>query len=161
MSIYDESSMIRMSSYGIPVYRDANCLPESESYPLFNIVGGRVAITQIIGEVTEAIQNQANDTKLQATPTGGSAVDLCAALDIADMGIGTLFSITGTPTDPLADSSSLITPQAKHVILGEGTIDLDCAATNDGEIEWTVYYIALDQGAYVEAAAEYVTTEGE
>lgn len=153
---------IRQTTYGAVVYRDEDILPEpsEESYPLFNVIGGRVAITQIIGEVTEEIEAQANDTKLTATPTDGTATDLCAALDIDADPVGTLYSITGTPANAMVASTGVITPQAKHLIVNEGTIDLYCVADNSGKIKWSIYYIPMDDGAYVEAADAYVTTEG-
>jgi hypothetical protein len=161
MSVYSESSTARIGKYGVVTYRDANILPEAEAYPLFNVIGGRIAITQIIGEVTEVIQTQANNTKLTVTPTGGSAVDLCAVLNISAKAVGTLFGITGTAANAMVSSTGLLAPQATQVIVGEGTINLDCAADNRGQIKWAIYYIAMDDGAYVEAADPYTTTAGE
>jgi len=133
-------------------------LPQDSTCPLFNVVGGRVAITQIIGEVTVVIETQANNTKLTANPTGGSAVDLCGANNISADAVGTLYGITGTVGNAMVASNGALVPQAAEIIVGEGTIDLDCAAENTGEIKWTIYYIAMDDGAYVTAANPYTTT---
>jgi len=148
----------RVGKYGAVVYRDSDILPDGETYPLFNIVGGRVAITQIIGEVTVVIQTQSNNTKLTTTPTDGAAIDLCAALNITADAVGTLYGITGTAANVML--SGAIIPQATPIIAGVGTIDIDCAADSTGEIKWAVYYMPLDDGAYIEAAGVYVTTEG-
>ena len=157
MATYNESRCTRLAFYGLSVDRDDDILPQDSTCPLFNVVGGRIAITQIIGEVTDAIEDQANDTKLTATPTGETAVDLCAALDIADHAVGTLYGITGTTTDAMK-GSPILTKQAAQVIVGVGTVDLVCAAENTGSVKWTIYYIALDDGAYVTAANPYTTT---
>jgi hypothetical protein len=150
---------VRVGTFGAVVSRASDILPDGENYPLFNVIGGRVAITQIIGEVTTVIQTQANNTKLTATPTDGTAVDLCAALNIAGDEVGTLYGITGTPANAMT-GTGLIVKQAAQVIVNTGTIDLDCAANSTGEIKWSIYYIPMDEGAYVEAATAYVTTEG-
>lgn len=157
MATYNESRCTRMGIYGLSVDRDADMLPQESTCPLFNVIGGRVAITQIIGEVTTVIQTQANNTKLTATPTGGTAVDLCANLNISADEVGTLYGITGTPANAMT-GTGLIVKQAAQVIVGEGTIDLVCAAENTGEVKWTVYYIAMDYGAYITAADAYTTT---
>ena len=38
------------------------------------------------------------------------------------------------------------------VIVNEGTIDLDCAASNTGSVKWTVLYYPIDEGAAIVAA---------
>jgi len=159
MGVYNESKCTRLGIYGVSVSRDADNLPADDSAPIFNVVGGRVAITQIIGVVTEAIEDQANDTKLTTTPTDGVAADLCAALDIAADTVGTIYGITGTPANAMV-GSTVLTKQATQLIVGEGTIDLECAAANTGAIQWTIYYIAMDDGAVIEAAEAYTTTAG-
>jgi len=160
MSAYNESRCTRLGIYGEVAYRDTDMLPQDSTCPLFNVIGGRIAITQIIGEVTTVIQTQANNTKLTATPTGGVAADLCAANNISADAVGTLYGITGTVANAMVASLGSLVPQATKIIVGEGTIDLDCAAENTGAIKWTIYYIAMDDGAYVEAADAYTTTTG-
>jgi|WetSurMetagenome_2_1015567.scaffolds.fasta_scaffold25135_4 hypothetical protein len=158
MSIYNESKTARTGRYGVSVDRDSDTLPQVVSYPLFNVVGGRVAITQVIGEVTVEIEDQANDLKLQFTPTGGTVSDLCTELDITADEVGTLYSITGNPGQAMRESASVLNPQATDIIVGEGTIDINCSEESTGEIKWTIYYIAMDDGAYIEAAADYAGT---
>lgn len=157
MGVYNESVTTRMGMYGLVVDRVSDTLPVAESYPIFNVVGGRVAITQIIGEVTVAIQNQANNTKLKTIPTDGTAVDLCSVLNIANDEVGTLYGITGTVANAMT-GGAYVTKQAVQIIVGTGTIDIDCVAENSGEIKWTIYYIAMDDGAYITAADPYVYT---
>jgi hypothetical protein len=38
------------------------------------------------------------------------------------------------------------------MVVAAGTIDLDCAASNTGSVKWSIWYVPLDDGAYVEAA---------
>ena len=144
---------IRSIQAGIRVSRDAATLPQSDSGVLFNVTGGRVIITGIVGEVTTGIQNQANNTKLTANPDTGTSVDICAVLDIADDEVGTLYGITGTFSDAMVgeNAGATVWPTAP-VVVAAGSIDLDCAASNSGEVKWSLTYVPLDDGASVSAA---------
>jgi len=138
---------------GFAVEKAAAALPASTAGALFTISGGRVLLLGILGEVTTIIETQANDTKLTANPTTGTSVDICAALDITAKEVGALFGITGTFTDALqGGTAGAVGFPARGVVLPEGTLDLDCAATNTGAIKWKLWYLPLDEGAAVVAA---------
>lgn len=138
---------------GLRVDRATATLPQTTHSALFNVKGGRVAITGIVGEVTTIIQNQANNTKLTAYPTTGTAVDLCAVLSIANDEVGCLYGITGVPADALVGANAGAGPLCyRPLVVNIGTIDLDCAASNTGSVKWSIWYVPLDDGAYVEAA---------
>ena len=138
---------------GLRVDRATATLPQTTAGALFNVVGGRVAIMGILGEVTTIIQNQANNTKLTANPTTGTSVDLCAVLSIANDEVGCLYGITGLATDALVGANAGSAPLPYGPIGGNrGTLDLDCAASNTGSVKWSIWYIPLDDGAYVTAA---------
>jgi len=138
---------------GMRVDRPAENLPQTATGNLFNVVGGRVAIVAILGEVTEAIQNQACNTKLISTPTVGTAVDLCAAASIANKEVGSKLSITGTLSDALqiGNAGALALP-AKPVAVGAGVIGLNTAANNTGKTKWSIWYVPIDDGAYIAKA---------
>lgn len=141
-----------MLALGVEVQRATKALPGTGAEALFTITGGRVLVTSIVGEVTTAIQNQANNTKLQANPTAaGSSVDMCANLDVANKPVATLFSITGTASDAMA-SGLAVNGQHTPFVLQAGTLDLYCAATNTGSVKWVLHYLPLDNGARVVAA---------
>lgn len=143
---------LTMQRYGIRVNRASDTLPQTTQSPLFNITGGRVWITAIYGEVTVAIQNQANNTQLVFNHATASDVDLCADLNIANDVVGLNYYITGTFADAMLDGFALPATGLPHpLMLSEGTIDLDCAASNTGEIAWTVFYLPIDDGAAVTA----------
>jgi hypothetical protein len=145
MSVHTEPTQAKVD-------RTTATLPQTTAAALFNVSGGRVTINQILGEVTVAIQNQANNAKLQFTPTGGTTIDLCTELDIAADEVGTLYSMTGNPSHAMRESSSPINPQELPVIVQIGAIKLSCSANNTGSVKWTIYYTALDSGAAIEAA---------
>jgi hypothetical protein len=143
---------LTMANFGQRVQRASDTLPASTQSPIFTISGGRVFIVRILGEVTVAIQNQANDTQLVYNHATASDVDLCADLNIANDAVGEMYTITGDFSDAMqsgfALESDVLTPP---FVLQEGTIDLDCAATNTGEVAWTLFYLPIDDGAIVTA----------
>src|SRR3954465_9190720 len=88
MGVYVPASTYTGGIFGTQVVRTTAALPQTTQSALFTVAGGRVVILGILGEVTTAIQNQANNTKLVANPTAGSDVDLCAVTDVANLEIG-------------------------------------------------------------------------
>ncbi len=155
MPHYNSSTRQRVAdiNLGLRVDRATATLPQTTAAAIFTIIGGTVAITGIVGEVTTVIQTQANDTKLTANPTTGTSVDLCAALDITADEAGCLYGITGTPANALVGTNAGFGPlPAARLVINIGTIDLDCAASNTGSVKWSIFYIPLEDGAYIEAA---------
>lgn len=156
MAVYNEGQTFRSVVLGERVDRATATLPQTTDGALFKITGGRILLTSIIGEVTTIIQNQANNTKIKFNPTAtGADTDLCAVLDIAADAVGTLYSITGDFSDALKDGLLCLETDAvleRGIILSEGAIELDCAASNTGSVSWTITYVAIDDGAAVAAA---------
>lgn len=139
-----------MSRY--TVERAAENLPQSTQAALFTVSGGRVAVTEIIGEVTTVLQaSGTDDTKLVFNPSVGSDSDLGTSLDImAYSAVGTLFWLDGL-TSPL-QHGVFTRPIDRPLILPLGSVDLNCAASKTGQIKWTLVYAPLDPGAKVVAA---------
>ncbi len=141
---------VRNALYGRTVTRSAANLPASTSGNLFS-VSGRVILTTIIGQVTTAIQAQANAIKLEAFLTAAAAAtDLCATAESNGQGVGKLFGITGAVGT--AGVFGYGVPQTNELVInGPGFIRLNAAATNTGQMSWTLTYIPLDAGAVVAA----------
>lgn len=140
-------------AFGFKVSKSSATLPQTGASALFNVTGGRVAILGVVGEVTVAIQNQANNTKLVANPTTGTSVDICAVLSTANDEVGCLYGITGTyATAMVGANAGAGVMCATPVVVNTGSIDLDCSANNTGEVKWDIYYLPLDVGAVVTAA---------
>ena len=122
---------------------------------LFTISGGMVKIVNIVGYITTAIQAQANNTKLVMTPTGGTATDLCAVLDLNAAGQYGLLTITGTFANAMvltATAGVKAGVQAAPFITSPGVLSLNCAASNTGVIDWYIEYIPMDIDAKIVAA---------
>lgn len=138
---------------GFRVDKAAATLPASTTQSLFTVAGGRVALLGILGEVTTVIQNQACNAKLISTPTTGTAVDLCAVLNIQADEVGCLYGITGIFGDALvgANAGAAILVQ-RPVVVPIGVIGLNTSATNTGATKWTAWYVPLDIGATLVSA---------
>lgn len=152
MTVLIQGDQIRAIALGVRVERAAAALPQTAAAAIFNVTGGRVAITGIVGEVTTAIQNQLNNTKLVANPTTGPSVDLCSVLDIANDAVGTLYGISGVFADAMHGPGAATFLPLQSVVVDIGTIDLDCSASNTGEVAWVLTYVPIDAGASVAAA---------
>jgi hypothetical protein len=132
--------------------RETGTLPATTAAPIFTVTG-MVRLLDIVGEVTTAIQNQANNTKLTANPTVGAGVDLCSVASTANDAIGTTYTITGTLATALQkNANGVLVAQAAPVLVPAGSIDLSCAATNTGSVKWMVRYQPVYPGARVFAA---------
>ena len=131
---------------------------------LFNVVGGRVLVTQFIAEATELFVGVGALIKFCFTPTGGVEVDLTAvSLDAgsgawaagirlilgAAIGGTTTFSAIGASVAKAAD------PYVLGDVSGTGGALLSHATTagfTDGTAKFSLWYVPLDAGAYIEAA---------
>lgn len=139
------------NQYGITVQRVASTLPASTDLTIFNVAGGRVLLTTLVGEVTTVIQAQATATKIRHTSTVGAITsDLCATVDLTGAVVGTQFGITGSAGTAAAIGSAV--PQTNEVVLTTGALKLNTAATSTGAMRWTITYIPLDDGASITAA---------
>jgi len=123
------------------------------AYDLFTISGGRILVTQIIGEFTVAVVN-AVTISLLATPTIGTARQICTGLLTTGYAIGDLLGITGVNTDPMLPpaSSSVIEGQTFGVMVSEGVISLANNLADVGSIQWTLKWIPIDNAAAVVVA---------
>jgi hypothetical protein len=126
-------------------------LPQSTAAAIFTVSGGKVLISDIIGEIeTTAIAAGANNMKLISNPTTGADVDLCAVVDIDADAVGTMYHITGTLTDAMvATTSGSFATQSTVIAVAPGTIDLSCSSSKTGKIKWTLFYIPIDAAAKV------------
>lgn len=152
MSVYTPPDVYTLFRYGFKVDRETATLPQTTASKIFEVVGGRVAITKIVGEVTTVIQTQANNTKLVSDPATGTAVNLCATENISALEVGGKLGITGDPTDALVKANAGgLAGQLVDVVVPEGEIKLDCAASNTGAVKWSVWYVPIDEGAKIVA----------
>jgi hypothetical protein len=153
MSVLDPLGAYTAGLLGAKVERATAALPGGTAAAIFTVAGGRVAITQIVGQVTTAIQNQTCNLKITANPTTGTSVDIAANLDVDNDEVGCLYGITGLNSDALLGINAGALPgQTRPVIVNAGTIDLETSATNTGSVKWAIFYVPIDSGAEITAA---------
>jgi hypothetical protein len=158
-SIHKETTMSNFltgTSYrdlllGIKVDRATDNILTGEE--LFSVVGGRVQVNLIIGEVTTIIETKTVNFKLVADPTVGTNTDLCANLDLSADEAGTMYTISGAAATAMQrGESGSVLAQLTPVIVSAGAIEATVGATHTGSIKWSIFYVPIDAGAYVEAA---------
>jgi hypothetical protein len=153
MANFYESKAARTVAAGLVVERATALPPQTDLANLFTVVGGRVLLKEIIGEVTTQIGAVANNTNLEFNPDDAARGDLCAVLNITGDAVGTLYGITGTAATAMQEATVSLAKQATELILKPGVIELHCAGSSvTGSIKWTVVYVPIDDGAYIEAA---------
>ena len=153
MADFLEGKAVRKITTGLAVERAAALPPQGAREDIFTITGGRVLLKQIIGEVTTAVGNVANATKLEFNPSDAARGDMSDTVDIDNDAVGTIYGITGTAATAMVKATNVLVAQAAAQILKPGVIELNCAgASVTGAIKWTVVYVPIDDGAYVETA---------
>jgi hypothetical protein len=154
MPHYNKSARGRIADIGlgIRVDRATATLPQTAAAAIFNVVGGRVMMTGILGEVTTVLGAVGN-MSLEANPTVGTTAGLCAVLAAGALEAGTLLSISGLKATAMygvdAGGSAM---QHIPVALPVGTLDLRLSGSSTGSVKWSIWYVPLDEGAYVTAA---------
>lgn len=153
MSVIIQSDQLRTVVVGTKVDRATANIPQTATGTLFTVSGGRILVTSILGEVTTAIQAQANAIKLRATPTTGSVNDLSGTVDINGAAVGSLLGATGLAADALVLSTGGGVSNLRNpIIVAIGNIGLNTAASSTGQIKWSLTYVPYDNGATVVAA---------
>lgn len=151
MSTLINSTELREISLGRFVSKSTGTLAAT-TISLFNVTGGKVLITSIVGEVTTAI-TVANSYKLQANPTTGTTGDIVAATDLGttDTPAGTLLGFDGAEASTIQQSPGVVPLLARPICVNTGVIESVSAGT-DGVIVWSVTYVPIDAGAALVAA---------
>jgi hypothetical protein len=137
----------------IRVSRATDTLPQTATETIFEVEGGRIALLALIGEVTTAIQNQACNFSYVVDSDAGAADDLGSAVSVANLGVGVYITAEGDGTAALTGGvgwgQACLTP----VVVGPGAIQVTTSASNTGSVKYDLYYLPLDEAAYVTATA--------
>lgn len=145
----------------IHVQRPALVLPQSTTQQLFQVIGGRVLVHALIGEVTTVLTATDPVAKISAqkldaamAATVGTAVDVASTVDISSLEVGGLVFVEGDGTAEVksnAGAAFMGTNTGKWVA-PNGQIYLTTGANNTtGAMKWDIWYQPLDEGAYVKA----------
>jgi hypothetical protein len=144
-------------SVGIKVDRAA-ALVTAATVPIFNVAGGRVLLLGLLGEVVVAIAATATNITITHLTTDATAVVTpltIAGSDIASLAPGRMITLPAAvgsvPTLSVGSSAAVFNAAPKYV-LKTGNLQLvGSAAPATGTIKWSLWYVPLDEGAYVTA----------
>ena len=138
-------------SLGLVLDKVTSALPAGTYGALFNIVGGRVVVTSMVGEVTTVIQTQGCNLKITSTPTTGTAVDVTTDLAISGDAKGSFYGMGVYVAATVGGAGATGITSTPNVV-PVGTLGTTTSATNAGSIQWSVTYVPLDDDAYMEVA---------
>jgi len=140
---------------GIPLFRATNVTPQgaADDIAIFNIVGGRVLLTSIVGEITTLLGVVGN-MGLEEQPTLGTDELICAVVAAGAYAAGDTMSITGDPGDAMVPAATGGSPGMRRqgVVLRVGDLAWTCSAADTGAMSWQITYIPIDDGAYMTVA---------
>jgi hypothetical protein len=143
------------------VSRAAKVLPQSTTQILFKVIGGRVLVHYLIGEVTTVLTatdpvGKISSKKLNAAldTAVGTAVDVASTVDIASLEVGGFVMVEGDGTAWVKSNAGCAFGGASGAIgpwiAPNGEIYLTTGASNTtGAMKWDLWYQPLDPGAYV------------
>ena len=161
MGIHNESSRNKAADMilGIRLERTTEAIPVTSDI-LFDVNVGRVALMGMVGEVTDAMDGATATTILvNANPTAaGATTPLCAASgSIQNAARGVRLSLpaaAGTGMLLTTDHGACVMHQHPPWVIEAGTITITVGVgSNTGKITWTVWYVPVDEGAYISVAA--------
>ena len=137
---------------GIRVHRPGQVISDGED--VFTVVGGNCFVKLFMGEATADIGNESVDLAVGANPTTGGTTVIAAALAIDDDETGSLYTVEGLTADLVQVGSSGSVPGAEQgFVVAPGVIEINMDdSTGVGAIAFTLWYVPLETGAYIEIA---------
>ncbi len=159
---------LRELALGIRIDKSSSLAADDD---LFTVVG-QVRINLLMGEVTTVTDGGASTVLLNEK---AGSIPLCAATTITSDAEGELYVLTGQPeallngggipvlkvgmATALHDSTTDRAPVISPIIFGLGagvlgSLIIETTETGDdtGVVLWSLFYIPMEDGAYVEAA---------
>lgn len=138
---------------GIPLFRAASLCPQTAAFAIFNIVGGRVLLTYIAGEITIILGAVGNFT-LEENPTAGTTEVIGTALAVGTYAAGDMIGVTGLDNAAAIPAATGGIPgmSCQGRVLRIGTLEWRQSASSTGEVQWFCTYIPIDDGAYMTVA---------
>lgn len=140
----------------------ARTVPATTTDQIFRVRGGRCVVKRLVGEVTTVIQAQADNMKVTskkldtASAAVGTAVDICANVDINGKEVGASLLVEGDGTAGVLSNAGAILGAAGAdgtFVVPQGEIYITTSATNTGAMKWDIWYQPLDAGAYIDPVA--------
>jgi hypothetical protein len=152
---YNDSTRQMIANFvlGIRMDKDTVTIPHTSlATPYFHIHGGKILMTNLVGQIVVEADG-AQNVHIDHVPTTGTASVIAAAADINSWAIGDILTINGLYSDvflPTVAAGNTRTGPYAGVVLTPGILNWQTDATTAGDWKWSLWYIPLDDGAYVE-----------
>jgi hypothetical protein len=147
-----QGKQLLLANYGNTSVRAAAVLPATATTNFFQVVGGNVIITNILGQVVTATGATATTLLLEAFNTAANAAaSIATAVSVASLPVGTFYAVPTVGSAGVTGATNALAVQNNEFIVGAGFIRATTSASNTGTVKWYVNYISLDPGAYVVA----------
>jgi hypothetical protein len=153
-SVSSPNSFLKIN-LGIQVNRTTSALPQTGDLTVFNVTGGKIVVTSLVGVVTTVVQTQANAIKVKSVPTVGTSKDISGTLDISAYEVGAIVSLDGTAlTTALSGTNAggALLQRGGGIIVPVGALKVNAAASSTGAMAWQLTYYPYDSGAAAVAA---------
>ena len=140
---------------GLHSQKASATVPQGTTQNIFTVVGGRVFVTLLLGEVTTILGATANNISVNAHPTTGTTYIIASAIEGNALEAGALMVVEGDGTALMitgkAGAGAIISGTGRW-ICPVGTIEFECVASTTGATKWDIWYFPLDEGASVVSA---------
>jgi len=156
MGNYVDGKALRKLQLGIEVPRAAEIITTTATpgAPMYD-VHGLCLVTGLLGVCTTTHGGVANTMSFEFNPDAATGADsaITATTDLGTASVvGDVAVVVGAPaTGPLGGHVAvnvLGSTSGKGIVLNDGVIGLVATATNGGW-RWIIFYIPLDDGAYI------------
>jgi hypothetical protein len=154
------AAQLRHATLGFRSQSLTKTVPQNATQTIFTVSGGRLLITALYGLVTTVIAGTTPAAKYVATPTVGTANDMCTALTITSDEAGMMWqlpilvgsALLGAASTGKSGSLSGIGGICGQIV-APGTIGFNVSAADaTGAVTHSLYYIPLDDAARVVAS---------
>lgn len=140
------------SGAGYEVPRATQVVPQTATLPIFNVVGGRVLVTSLWGQVTAAASATATTLAIGTLPTGGAQQTIGTAGAITSAPIGATISIVAGAVATSA-TAAFWSNDPVDFMINPGVINITTSANNTtAAVQWLLVYRPLDPNAAITAA---------
>lgn len=141
---------LTQATYGFPVIRATEVFTGISNTPIYNIVGGRVAVRSIIGQITIGA-SAAMNISLRCNPTAaGTEGPMSTALAANGLEVGTLITIDGAVgVATFGVNAGAAQGQLRDSIVPIGQIEFVVSTGETISVGWLLHYVSIDVGAYV------------
>jgi hypothetical protein len=137
--------------FGTKVSKASTAYTSTIAQTLFTITGGRVWVKLFMATVTTVHGSTTLNIKTATAPTTGQAVALSTDLDTNALEAGGTLYVPGTGSATIKANGGVVLAGTapSGFIVSTGTITFTPSATTTGATTWDLWYIPLDDGAYV------------